>query len=117
MLLSSCLVCTSSFFLRALNLIPFGLQDGKDFKIGELVWGKIRGFAWWPAIVVPWKSTSNRQAGPGMRWVKWFGDGKFSEVRRAEAKTEGLPVPPGDPSCLAKTEAGVVVLGGGIRKG
>uniref|UniRef100_A0ABM5G4W5 DNA (cytosine-5-)-methyltransferase n=1 Tax=Pogona vitticeps TaxID=103695 RepID=A0ABM5G4W5_9SAUR len=55
-------------------------QDGKDFKIGELVWGKIRGFAWWPAIVVSWKSTSNRQAGPGMRWVKWFGDGKFSEV-------------------------------------
>ncbi|KAH0619331.1 hypothetical protein JD844_019351 [Phrynosoma platyrhinos] len=55
-------------------------QDGKDFKIGELVWGKIRGFVWWPAIVVTWKTTSNRPAAPGMRWVKWFGDGKFSEV-------------------------------------
>ncbi|KAJ7332225.1 hypothetical protein JRQ81_014405 [Phrynocephalus forsythii] len=61
---------------------PEEYQDGKDFKIGELVWGKIRGFAWWPAIVVSWKSTSNRPAAPGMRWVKWFGDGKFSEVRR-----------------------------------
>nr|XP_056700914.1 DNA (cytosine-5)-methyltransferase 3B [Euleptes europaea] len=55
-------------------------QDGKDFRIGELVWGKIKGFSWWPAIVVSWKATSKRQAAPGMRWVKWFGDGKFSEV-------------------------------------
>ncbi|NXF11180.1 DNM3B methyltransferase, partial [Smithornis capensis] len=27
-------------------------QDGKEFGIGELVWGKIKGFSWWPAIVV-----------------------------------------------------------------
>ncbi|XP_039174839.1 DNA (cytosine-5)-methyltransferase 3B isoform X2 [Crotalus tigris] len=55
-------------------------QDGKGFGFGELVWGKIKGFSWWPAIVVSWKTTSNRQAAPGMRWVKWFGDGKFSEI-------------------------------------
>ncbi|XP_053100851.1 DNA (cytosine-5)-methyltransferase 3B [Hemicordylus capensis] len=55
-------------------------QDGKDFRIGELVWGKIKGFSWWPAIIVSWKATAKRQAAPGMRWVKWFGDGKFSEV-------------------------------------
>ncbi|XP_060548707.1 DNA (cytosine-5)-methyltransferase 3B [Pantherophis guttatus] len=55
-------------------------QDGKGFGIGELVWGKIKGFSWWPAIVVSWKTTSNRQAAPGMRWLKWFGDGKFSEI-------------------------------------
>uniref|UniRef100_A0A674I9H5 PWWP domain-containing protein n=1 Tax=Terrapene triunguis TaxID=2587831 RepID=A0A674I9H5_9SAUR len=42
-------------------------QDGKDFGIGELMWGKI-------------KVTSKRQAISGMRWVQWFGDGKFSEV-------------------------------------
>ncbi|XP_026578101.1 DNA (cytosine-5)-methyltransferase 3B-like [Pseudonaja textilis] len=55
-------------------------QDGKGFGIGELVWGKIKGFSWWPAIVVSWRTNSNRQAAPGMRWVKWFGDGKFSEI-------------------------------------
>ncbi|XP_066480841.1 DNA (cytosine-5)-methyltransferase 3B [Tiliqua scincoides] len=55
-------------------------QDGKDFRIGELVWGKIKGFSWWPAIIVSWKATSKRQAPSGMRWVQWFGDGKFSEV-------------------------------------
>ncbi|XP_034978824.1 DNA (cytosine-5)-methyltransferase 3B [Zootoca vivipara] len=55
-------------------------QDGKGFRIGELVWGKIRGFVWWPAIVVSWRATFNRKAAPGIRWVQWFGDGKFSEV-------------------------------------
>ncbi|KAK2109815.1 DNA (cytosine-5)-methyltransferase 3B, partial [Saguinus oedipus] len=54
-------------------------QDGKEFGIGDLVWGKIKGFSWWPAMVVSWKATSKRQAMSGMRWVQWFGDGKFSE--------------------------------------
>ncbi|XP_012866202.1 PREDICTED: DNA (cytosine-5)-methyltransferase 3B isoform X5 [Dipodomys ordii] len=55
-------------------------QDGKEFGIGDLVWGKIKGFSWWPAMVVSWKDTSKRQAMSGMRWVQWFGDGKFSEI-------------------------------------
>ncbi|NXC23527.1 DNM3B methyltransferase, partial [Campylorhamphus procurvoides] len=55
-------------------------QDGKEFGIGELVWGKIKGFSWWPAIVVSHKAAAKRQAVSGMRWVQWFGDGKFSEV-------------------------------------
>ncbi|NWH22395.1 DNM3B methyltransferase, partial [Grus americana] len=55
-------------------------QDGKEFGIGELVWGKIKGFSWWPAIVVSYRATAKRQAVTGMRWVQWFGDGKFSEV-------------------------------------
>lgn len=58
----------------------FFFQDGKEFGIGDLVWGKIKGFSWWPAMVVSWKATSKRQAMSGMRWVQWFGDGKFSEV-------------------------------------
>ncbi|KFQ44657.1 DNA (cytosine-5)-methyltransferase 3B [Nestor notabilis] len=33
-------------------------QDGKDFGIGELVWGKIKGFSWWPAIVVSYRATA-----------------------------------------------------------
>ncbi|NWY53914.1 DNM3B methyltransferase, partial [Chionis minor] len=60
--------------------IPLEYQDGKEFGIGELVWGKIKGFSWWPAIVVSYRATAKRQAVSGMRWVQWFGDGKFSEV-------------------------------------
>ncbi|NXP54926.1 DNM3B methyltransferase, partial [Heliornis fulica] len=60
--------------------MPLEYQDGKEFGIGELVWGKIKGFSWWPAIVVSYRATAKRQAVSGMRWVQWFGDGKFSEV-------------------------------------
>uniref|UniRef100_A0A3Q4GWT7 DNA (cytosine-5-)-methyltransferase n=1 Tax=Neolamprologus brichardi TaxID=32507 RepID=A0A3Q4GWT7_NEOBR len=55
-------------------------SDNKGFGIGELVWGKIKGFSWWPGIVVTWRATGKRQASHGMRWLQWFGDGKFSEV-------------------------------------
>ncbi|XP_069099500.1 DNA (cytosine-5)-methyltransferase 3B isoform X2 [Pleurodeles waltl] len=55
-------------------------QDGKGSAIGELVWGKIKGFSWWPALVVSWKDTGRRPASLGMRWLQWFGDGKISEV-------------------------------------
>ncbi|XP_075818688.1 DNA (cytosine-5)-methyltransferase 3B isoform X1 [Microtus pennsylvanicus] len=65
-------------------------QDDKEFGIGDLVWGKIKGFSWWPAMVVSWKATSKRQAMPGMRWVQWFGDGKFSEVSADKLMALGL---------------------------
>ncbi|XP_058418914.1 DNA (cytosine-5)-methyltransferase 3B isoform X9 [Diceros bicornis minor] len=65
-------------------------QDGKEFGIGDLVWGKIKGFSWWPAMVVSWKATSKRQAMSGMRWVQWFGDGKFSEVSADKLMALGL---------------------------
>ncbi|XP_029420237.1 DNA (cytosine-5)-methyltransferase 3B isoform X3 [Nannospalax galili] len=65
-------------------------QDGKEFGIGDLVWGKIKGFSWWPAMVVSWRATSKRQAMPGMRWVQWFGDGKFSEVSADKLVALGL---------------------------
>ncbi|XP_047450748.1 DNA (cytosine-5-)-methyltransferase 3 beta, duplicate a isoform X2 [Mugil cephalus] len=52
-------------------------QDGKGFLIGELIWGKVKGFSLWPGLVVSWKTKS---APPGMRRVEWFGDGMFSEV-------------------------------------
>ncbi|XP_074499588.1 uncharacterized protein LOC141772483 isoform X1 [Sebastes fasciatus] len=57
-------------------------QDGKGFLTGELVWGKVKGFSWWPGMVMPWKTKTGP---PGMRRVEWFGDGMFSEIY-----TEGL---------------------------
>uniref|UniRef100_W5MEM5 DNA (cytosine-5-)-methyltransferase n=1 Tax=Lepisosteus oculatus TaxID=7918 RepID=W5MEM5_LEPOC len=52
-------------------------QDGKGFSVGELVWGKVKGFSWWPGLVVGWKS---KQIPTAMRKVEWFGDGMFSEI-------------------------------------
>uniref|UniRef100_A0A673XRI5 DNA (cytosine-5-)-methyltransferase n=1 Tax=Salmo trutta TaxID=8032 RepID=A0A673XRI5_SALTR len=55
-------------------------EDGRDFGIGELVWGKLRGFSWWPGRIVSWWITGRSRAAEGTRWVMWFGDGKFSVV-------------------------------------
>ncbi|KAH1173494.1 hypothetical protein KIL84_017333 [Mauremys mutica] len=44
------------------------------------MWGKIKGFSWWPAIIISYRVTSKCQAISGMCWVQWFEDGKFSEV-------------------------------------
>ncbi|KAG8131512.1 hypothetical protein E2320_009438 [Naja naja] len=61
------------------------VQNGCDYRAARrMAEYQIKGFSWWPAIVVSWRTNSNRQAVPGMRWVKWFGDGKFSEVRGVE---------------------------------
>ncbi|CAD7679105.1 unnamed protein product [Nyctereutes procyonoides] len=47
---------------------PVGADDGRGFGTGELVWGKRRGFSWWPGLA------------EGTRWVMWFEDGKFLVV-------------------------------------
>uniref|UniRef100_A0A673MK89 DNA (cytosine-5-)-methyltransferase n=1 Tax=Sinocyclocheilus rhinocerous TaxID=307959 RepID=A0A673MK89_9TELE len=57
-------------------------HDGKGYAVGELVWGKVKGFSWWPGLVVAWKG---RMLPVSMRRVEWFGDGMFSEIH-----TEGL---------------------------
>uniref|UniRef100_A0A7N8XHQ5 DNA (cytosine-5-)-methyltransferase n=1 Tax=Mastacembelus armatus TaxID=205130 RepID=A0A7N8XHQ5_9TELE len=43
-------------------------------------------FSWWPGIVVTWRVTSKRPANHGMRWLQWFGDGKFSEMASLRAE-------------------------------
>uniref|UniRef100_A0AAR2IGM2 DNA (cytosine-5-)-methyltransferase n=1 Tax=Pygocentrus nattereri TaxID=42514 RepID=A0AAR2IGM2_PYGNA len=55
-------------------------DDGRGFGIGVLVWGKLRGFSWWPGRIVSWWITGRSRAAEGTRWVMWFGDGKFSVV-------------------------------------
>ncbi|KAM8913284.1 DNA (cytosine-5)-methyltransferase 3A isoform 2-T2 [Spinachia spinachia] len=55
-------------------------EDSRGFGIGELVWGKLRGFSWWPGRIVSWWMTGRSRAAEGTRWVMWFGDGKFSVV-------------------------------------
>ncbi|XP_072299919.1 DNA (cytosine-5)-methyltransferase 3A-like isoform X5 [Eucyclogobius newberryi] len=55
-------------------------QDGRGFGIGALVFGKLRGFSWWPGRIVSWWVSGRSRAADGTRWVMWFGDGKFSVV-------------------------------------
>ncbi|CAL8317417.1 unnamed protein product [Merluccius merluccius] len=55
-------------------------QDGRGFGIGALVFGKLRGFSWWPGRIVSWWMSGRSRAADGTRWVMWFGDSKFSVV-------------------------------------
>uniref|UniRef100_A0A671UZL2 DNA (cytosine-5-)-methyltransferase n=1 Tax=Sparus aurata TaxID=8175 RepID=A0A671UZL2_SPAAU len=58
----------------------FSISDGRGFGIGTLVFGKLRGFSWWPGRIVSWWMSGRSRAADGTRWVMWFGDGKFSVV-------------------------------------
>ncbi|XP_056284769.1 DNA (cytosine-5)-methyltransferase 3A-like isoform X3 [Pseudoliparis swirei] len=55
-------------------------QDDRGFGIGVLVFGKLRGFSWWPGRIVSWLMSGRSRAADGTRWVMWFGDAKFSVV-------------------------------------
>ncbi|KAJ0064883.1 hypothetical protein NL108_017006, partial [Boleophthalmus pectinirostris] len=65
----------SNYLQYIISLIK--CSDGKGFLTGELVWGKLKGFTWWPGLVKSWKTKSSP---PGLRRVEWFGDGMFSEI-------------------------------------
>uniref|UniRef100_A0A8C4QKZ0 DNA (cytosine-5-)-methyltransferase n=1 Tax=Eptatretus burgeri TaxID=7764 RepID=A0A8C4QKZ0_EPTBU len=57
------------------------VQEGEGVGIGELVWGKIRGYGWWPGRIVSQLETGKAMAISGHRWIRWFGDSKFSQVQ------------------------------------
>nr|AYE92133.1 DNA (cytosine-5-)-methyltransferase 8 [Gobiocypris rarus] len=71
--------CGNKVIARSSGIEP-EYEDGRGFGIGELIWGKLRGFSWWPGRIVSWWMTSRSRAAEGTRWVMWFGDGKFSVV-------------------------------------
>ncbi|XP_077580380.1 DNA (cytosine-5)-methyltransferase 3C-like [Stigmatopora nigra] len=52
-------------------------QDGEGFMSGELVWGGVKDFPWWPGLIIPWKT---KYSAPGFRRVEWFGDGTLSKI-------------------------------------
>uniref|UniRef100_A0A7N6F9P9 DNA (cytosine-5-)-methyltransferase n=1 Tax=Anabas testudineus TaxID=64144 RepID=A0A7N6F9P9_ANATE len=69
-----------SLFSLILSNVKTLTCDGRGFGIGTLVFGKLRGFSWWPGRIVSWWMSGRSRAADGTRWVMWFGDGKFSVV-------------------------------------
>uniref|UniRef100_A0A8C4Q3U9 DNA (cytosine-5-)-methyltransferase n=1 Tax=Eptatretus burgeri TaxID=7764 RepID=A0A8C4Q3U9_EPTBU len=62
------------------SIAPSTVSTSTGLGVGDLVWGKIRGFSWWPGFVVSWEETGQCKAAEGMQWVCWYGDGKYSMV-------------------------------------
>ncbi|TRY88484.1 hypothetical protein DNTS_005164, partial [Danionella cerebrum] len=72
--------CVNNKVMSRATEMDLEYEDGRGLGIGELVWGKLRGFSWWPGRIVSWWMTGRSRAAEGTRWVMWFGDGKFSVV-------------------------------------
>lgn len=59
---------------------PLDPPTDVDLGIGDFVWGKMRGFDWWPASIVSAARANQSAAAPGHVWVCWFGDNQFSQI-------------------------------------
>ncbi|XP_064643443.1 uncharacterized protein LOC135497594 [Lineus longissimus] len=65
----------------------------RNFNVGDLVWGQIRGFPSWPGKLVDQTAVrGGHKAEDGKMWVKWFGDHTITQVEPEKLKTlsEGL---------------------------
>lgn len=57
--------------------------DGRTIHVGDIVWGKIKGFPWWPGRVLS-ISVSERDGGIVIRklaHVSWFGSSTMSHIQ------------------------------------
>ena len=45
-----------------------------------MVFGKLKGYDWWPGLIITSKEAMQRPALEHCYWVRWFGDHKVSEV-------------------------------------
>lgn len=52
--------------------------DGRRLGIGDVVWGKIHGFPWWPGKVLSITSDSESPGVPQQAHVAWYGSSTSS---------------------------------------
>jgi len=53
-----------------------------DYPISTLVWGKLKGFDWWPGRISSHVEIGGSEPlADGTLWVKWFGENQVSEVK------------------------------------
>lgn len=69
------------------------------FRVGDLVWGAVRGFPAWPGKVLPVPATEPDPSAPSSVdpehvWVRWFGTGRTNaervEIGTLQSLSEGL---------------------------
>ncbi|GFR07821.1 hypothetical protein TNCT_597681 [Trichonephila clavata] len=50
-------------------------------KRGDFVWGKMRSFPWWPAVIIDPNDCGRDEVAENSFWVFWFGDHKVAEIK------------------------------------
>eukprot|EP00794_Sanderia_malayensis_P010940 gene10940-12101_t len=81
---------TSESKMLALEQTPsIALKDGtgsvdfsskNTFRIRDLVFGKLKGYDWWPGLLITYREARQRPPLENCYWIRWFGDHKVSEV-------------------------------------
>lgn len=61
--------------------------EAADFVFGQLIWGRLKGYDWWPGCVVSYNEAQKAPPSPSTHWVKWFGDNKLSMVCKIKIST------------------------------
>ncbi|XP_046424629.1 DNA (cytosine-5)-methyltransferase 3B-like isoform X1 [Neodiprion fabricii] len=51
-----------------------------DQKPGVIVWGKISGHSWWPAMIIHHHDCGTKEPNFGCQWILWYGDYQLSQV-------------------------------------
>ncbi|XP_062499355.1 DNA (cytosine-5)-methyltransferase 3C-like isoform X2 [Corticium candelabrum] len=51
-----------------------------EVGLGEIVWGKLQGFDWWPAKVTGYWEAFQDPPAHGSVWLKWYGDETYSQL-------------------------------------
>ncbi|XP_078376058.1 DNA (cytosine-5)-methyltransferase 3A-like isoform X2 [Oculina patagonica] len=58
--------------------IPDEEPEVPEYVIGQLIWGRLKGYDWWPGRVVSYNEVQKAPPSPDNHWVRWFGDNKLS---------------------------------------
>lgn len=53
-------------------------ENASEFVNGQLILGRLKGYDWWPGIIVSHTTAEKAPPSPSNHWIKWFGDNKFS---------------------------------------
>ncbi|KAL5017635.1 hypothetical protein ScPMuIL_007224 [Solemya velum] len=69
--------------IQTRNVTGCDTADGRTINVGDIVWGKIQGFPWWPGRVL---SISMRQKDKGvviqqLAHISWFGSSTMSHIQ------------------------------------
>ncbi|XP_070555444.1 DNA (cytosine-5)-methyltransferase 3A-like [Ptychodera flava] len=54
--------------------------EKQEFGEGQLVWGKLKHYPWWPGKIISPSYANHKPAKAHQRWIFWYGDAKISLI-------------------------------------
>ncbi|XP_065219206.1 PWWP domain-containing protein 2A-like [Planococcus citri] len=57
----------------------YKMKNGKVIEVGDVIWGKVHGFSWWPGKVLTFKINTKEQ-NKLFAYISWFGSSTASVI-------------------------------------